>query len=113
MKSVLIDQTAIAGIGNIYSDEILFQAGIHPQARADRLDPDASERLFRQVKRVLETAVECSAGGELAPNTLPGSFLLRQRRKGGRCPRCSGEIRTIKFSGRTAYYCPHCQIENL
>ena len=113
IKSVLMDQTAIAGIGNIYSDEILFQAGIHPKARAARLDSDTRKRLFRQVKCVLETAVERGAGAELAPSALPGSFLLPQRRKGGRCPRCGGEIRTVKFSGRTAYYCPHCQIENL
>ena len=112
VKSILMDQTEIAGIGNIYSDEILFQARTHPQARADRLDTDASKRLFQQVKRVLETAVERGAGAELAANALPGSFLLPQRKKGGRCPRCGSEIHTIKFSGRTAYYCPHCQIEN-
>ena len=112
IKSVLMDQTAIAGIGNIYSDEILFQAGIHPKARADQLDADARKRLFRQVKSVLETAVERGAGAELAPGALPGSFLLPQRKKGGQCPRCGGEILTIKFSGRTAYYCPHCQNEN-
>lgn len=111
IKSVLMDQSAIAGIGNIYSDEILFQAGIHPKARTDRLDAETRKRLFRQVKRVLETAVERGAGAELTPGVLPRSFLLPERKKGGRCPRCGGEIHTVKFSGRTAYYCAHCQVE--
>ena len=111
LKSVLMDQALIAGIGNIYSDEILFQAGIHPKARADRLDADIRRRLFQQIKHVLKTAVERGAGAELAADALPRLFLLPQRKKGGRCPRCGSDIRTIKFSGRTAYYCPHCQAE--
>ena len=111
IKAVLMDQTVIAGIGNIYSDEILFQAGIHPKVRTDRLDPDARKRLFREVKRVLETAVERGSGAELSPDALPPSFLLPQRKKGGHCPRCGGDIGTTKFTGRTAYYCPHCQVE--
>lgn len=111
IKSVLMDQAAIAGIGNIYSDEILFQAGIHPKRRADKLGRDDRKRLFRQVKHVLETAVERGAGAELSVDALPRSFLLPQRKKGGRCPRCGSEIHAIKLSGRTAYYCPHCQVE--
>jgi formamidopyrimidine-DNA glycosylase len=112
VKSVLMDQAAIAGIGNIYSDEILFQAGIHPKTRTDRLGLDARKLLFREVKRVLETAVERGAGAELSPDALPQSFLLPQRKKGGHCPRCGVELRTVKFSGRTAYCCPHCQVES-
>ncbi len=111
IKAVLMDQTAVAGIGKIYSDEILFHAGIHPRTRSDRLDPAARKNLFRQIKRVLETAIERGAGAELSSTAVPRSFLLSQRKKGGRCPRCGGEIRTIKSSGRTAYYCPHCQAE--
>jgi formamidopyrimidine-DNA glycosylase len=109
IKSVLMDQTAMAGIGNIYSDEVLFQAGIHPRASADRLDRKSRQQLFRQINRVLETAVERGAGAEIAPDALPRSFLLPWRKMGGRCPRCGGKISTIKFSGRTAYYCPRCQ----
>jgi len=112
IKSILMDQTAIAGIGNIYSDEILFQAGIHPKTRTDRLGLNARKLLFDQVKRVLETAVERGSGAELFLDALPRSFLLPQRKKGGRCPRCGDEVRTAKFAGRTAYYCPHCQVED-
>jgi formamidopyrimidine-DNA glycosylase len=111
IKSLLMDQTVIAGIGNIYSDEILFQAGIHPKTRTDRLGPDVRELLFRQMKDVLQTAIERGSGAELNPDALPPSFLLPHRTRGGHCPRCGGELGTAKFSGRTAYYCPHCQVE--
>ena len=111
IKSFLMDQNAIAGIGNLYSDEILFQARIHPKTRTDRLDPDARKRLFREIKNVLQTAVERGSGAELSREALPHSFLLPQRKKGGHCPCCGGEVRTAKFSGRTAYFCPHCQVE--
>jgi formamidopyrimidine-DNA glycosylase len=47
----------------------------------------------------------------LNADALPRSFLLPHRKKGGHCPRCGGELDTAKFSGRTAYYCPHCQVE--
>jgi formamidopyrimidine-DNA glycosylase len=106
VKSLLMDQTAIAGIGNIYSDEILFQAGLHPQTRCDRLDAEAQRRLFRAIKDVLQTALGVGAGAERLADKLPGSFLIPHRRKGGRCPHCGGELATAKFSGRTAYYCP-------
>ena len=51
------------------------------------------------------------AGAERLVDRLPGSFLIPHRKKGGRCPRCGGEIAGAKFSGRTAYYCPRCQPE--
>ena len=64
LKSVLMDQALCAGIGNIYSDEILFRAGLHPKLRADRIPPAASKRLFRAMKSVLKTAVARHAGSE-------------------------------------------------
>lgn len=109
IKSVLMDQTVVAGIGNIYSDEILFQARIHPRTRADRLDDQALSRLFRKTRSVLRMAISRGAGSEQMLERLPRGFLLRQRKLGGRCPRCGGAIATAKFSGRTAYYCARCQ----
>jgi formamidopyrimidine-DNA glycosylase len=111
VKSLLMDQAAIAGIGNIYSDEILFHAGIHPRTRCDQLSAASQERLFRSIKEVLQTAVRAGAGAERLADRLPGSFLIPHRGKGGRCPRCGGELAIAKFSGRTAYYCPRCQTE--
>ncbi len=111
IKSVLMDQAAVAGFGNIYSDEVLFQAGSHPKRRTGGLDADARKRLFCQLKRVLQTAVDWGSGAELTPEALPPSFLLPERKRGGHCPRCGGELCTVKASGRTAYYYPHCQAE--
>jgi formamidopyrimidine-DNA glycosylase len=110
-KSLLMDQEVVAGIGNIYSDEILFQARLHPRTRCDRLDPRARHQLFDQIKTVLETAITSGAGAERLVDQLPASFLIPHREKGGRCPRCGCEIATAKFSGRTAYFCPRCQPE--
>jgi formamidopyrimidine-DNA glycosylase len=109
IKSVLMDQMVVAGIGNIYSDEILFQARLHPRMRADRLDRGELKRLFTKTGSVLRTAVRRGGGSEQMLERLPRGFLIRERKKGGRCPRCGGAIAAIKFSGRTAYYCPHCQ----
>jgi len=109
VKSRLMDKEVMAGIGNIYSDEILFQAGINPRTRCDRLDTSAREHLFERIKAVLETAISTGAGAERLVDHLPGSFLIPHREKDGRCPRCGGQIASAKFSGRTAYYCPRCQ----
>jgi formamidopyrimidine-DNA glycosylase len=108
-KSVLMDQEVVAGIGNVYSDEILFQARLHPRTRSDWLDAGARKCLFRQIKEVFETAIARGAGTERLIDRLPRSFLIPHRQKGGRCPRCGNEIATAKISGRTAYYCPRCQ----
>jgi formamidopyrimidine-DNA glycosylase len=109
VKSALMDQATMAGVGNIYSDEILFQARRHPGTPVRRLDASATEQLFGTVKEVLTTAIKRGAGSEQFLDRLPADYLLPQRRKGGRCPRCGSEVRTLKVSGRTGYYCPGCQ----
>ena len=111
VKSLLMDQEVVAGIGNIYSDEILFQTRLNPRTRCDRLDADVRRRLLGQIKAVFETAIASGAGAERLVDRLPASFLIPHREKGGRCPRCGGEIASAKFSGRTAYFCPKCQPE--
>lgn len=109
IKSVLMDQKLVAGIGNIYSDEILFQAGIYPDTKADTLDRAQIERLDAALKDVLKTAVDKGAGAETGAERLPANFLLRERHSGGHCPRCGGAVATLVRSGRTSYYCPRCQ----
>ena len=109
VKSVLMDQTLIAGIGNIYADEILFQARLHPKTPVTSLDERQRAELFRQIKQVLKTAIECGAGAEQFLERLPDHFLLPRREKGGKCPRCGSPIATLKVAGRTSYYCPRCQ----
>jgi formamidopyrimidine-DNA glycosylase len=109
VKSVLMDQALIAGIGNIYADEILFQARLHPHKPVTSLDDRERTELFRQIKQVLETAIDRSAGAEQFLERLPGDYLLPHRDQGGECPRCGSPIAALKAAGRTSYYCPRCQ----
>jgi formamidopyrimidine-DNA glycosylase len=105
VKSVLMDQTLVAGIGNIYSDEILFHARVDPKAPARTLDETACRRLHRQIGRVLRMAADRGADAE----RVPRGWLLPRREDGARCPRGNGEVRKFKISGRGAFYCPACQ----
>jgi formamidopyrimidine-DNA glycosylase len=105
VKAALMNQQLVAGVGNIYSDEILFQARLHPETRIEQLDDATLEKLFEETRRVLETAIERGA----YPQELPDNFLLSHRREGEKCPRGNGEIRKLKAAGRIAYYCPACQ----
>lgn len=100
IKSVLLDQSAMAGLGNLYSDEALFQAGICPGARS--LDKDHQKRLFQAIQMVMETAL--SSGSD-----LPESFLIHSRKRGGRCPLDGSLLMRSKVAGRTTYYCPKHQ----
>jgi formamidopyrimidine-DNA glycosylase len=109
VKSVLMDQTLVAGIGNIYADEILFQARLHPRTAVTSLGNRQRAALFRQIKAVLATAIECGAGAEQFLERLPKNYLLPHRDKGGKCPRCGAAIVTLKGGGRTSYFCPRCQ----
>jgi formamidopyrimidine-DNA glycosylase len=111
IKAVLMDQARIAGIGNTYADEILFQARLHPGIPANRLDADAQRRLFGAMKYVLQTAIDCGAGAEDFTDRLPKGFLLPERHAGGHCPRCGTLLVIDKRGGRTSYHCPKCQPE--
>jgi formamidopyrimidine-DNA glycosylase len=105
IKATLMNQRVFAGIGNIYSDEILFQVRLHPRTNVGRLDGDAFRDLHEQIQRVLHAAIERGA----SPQGLPDSFLLPHRREEAECPRGNGRIQKTKAAGRTAYYCPTCQ----
>lgn len=107
IKSLLMDQHIMAGIGNIYSDEILFQAGIHPKVPANKLNSAQIERIFKVMKSVLKTSVD----KRIADEELPDSFIIPHRKKNGKCPNSDIKLKTIKVSSRTAYYCPQCQKE--
>jgi formamidopyrimidine-DNA glycosylase len=111
VKSLLMDQSVIAGIGNIYADEILFQARLHPKLPLQELDDRQRKGLFHALKEVLKTAIDSGAGAEQFLERLPSRYLLPAREKGGRCPRCGSEILTFKHQGRTTYFCPKCQPE--
>jgi len=107
VKRALMNQSIVAGIGNIYADEILFQSRIHPLTRLDRLGQDELKDMFRIMRRVLRTAAR--HGGNVEP--LPEGYLLRHRSPSGRCPECGGRLGIEKISGRRAYFCPRCQLK--
>ena len=105
IKATLMNQKMLAGIGNLYSDEILFQARIHPKTSVAQLDDPTLENLHHETLRVLKKAIE----QEAYPQELPDSYLLSHRQEGARCPRGNGCIQKLKAAGRTAYICPTCQ----
>ncbi len=104
-KATLMDQSILSGIGNIYSDEILFQARLHPERSIDTLDKEEIHRLFVVMQQVLKIAID--AGAE--PDKLPEDYIIPHRKKGGTCPRCGQPLHTITVGGRTSYFCPNQQ----
>lgn len=104
VKPALMNQEILAGVGNVYSDEILFQARIHPRTKLDRLSEETLAGLYENMHAVLQTAIDRRA----IPQHFPSSYLT-PRREGGACPRCGHELQRMKVSGRTAAYCPRCQ----
>ena len=115
IKSVLLDQRVIAGIGNIYADEILFASGIDPRAEASSLGPRRLERLWSSVREVLEEAISfkgTTVRDFRDGDGFEGLFQNRLRvygRDGEPCPRCKAPIRRLRISGRSAHFCPRCQ----
>ncbi len=105
VKSVLLNQRLIAGIGNIYADEILFRARMHPATEISRLDDEALTKLFRATRYILEKAIAAKADA----NQMPKSWLLPHRGKGGKCPRCGRRLKSATIGGRTAWFCAYCQ----
>src|SRR5213595_2685745 len=99
VKSILMNQKLIAGIGNIYADEILFRARMHPATEIADLDEKALAELFRATRYILEKAIETKADVE----QMPKSWLLPHRGKDGKCPRCGRELKSSKIGGRTAW----------
>ena len=105
IHQLLMDQALIAGIGNIYSDEITYQAGIRPDRRTSSLSERETRLLYDTMKRVLRRAVEL--GAELDDH--PGEFIIPHRGKNGACPRSHGGLIKKTIGGRTSYFCPACQ----
>ncbi len=115
IKALLMDQSAVAGLGNIYCDESLYAARIHPLTRAARLDREAVVRLLRAIKRTLRRAIRFN-GSTLMDyrdaDGREGSFQKLHRvyqREGHPCRTCRTPIRRILAAGRSTFFCPKCQ----
>ncbi|PIP25029.1 MAG: DNA-formamidopyrimidine glycosylase [Candidatus Nealsonbacteria bacterium CG23_combo_of_CG06-09_8_20_14_all_36_12] len=115
IKQVLMDQTVIAGIGNIYSDEILWEAKVHPFKDVSKLEEGELKKIYQVMRIILPKAIEL--GGESISDfrRISGErgYFDRERkvyrRKGEPCSRCATKIKRVKLTGRSAHYCPTCQ----
>jgi formamidopyrimidine-DNA glycosylase len=105
VKPTLMNQGIMAGIGNVYSDEILFQARIHPETSVDVLGEEDLKNIYQKMNYVLKTAIEQQA----IPDRYPDSFITKHRDQGEKCPNCNGKVERLRVSGRSAYYCSSCQ----
>ncbi|MFN9368197.1 MAG: bifunctional DNA-formamidopyrimidine glycosylase/DNA-(apurinic or apyrimidinic site) lyase [Planctomycetia bacterium] len=117
VKVALLDQRAVAGIGNIYAAEILFRAGIDPRSPCRRLGAAAWDRIAAETRRVLAAAVRCE-GSSIGDETYktaddrPGRFQRQHRvygRTGEACTGCGGAVQRIVQAQRSTFFCPHCQ----
>jgi formamidopyrimidine-DNA glycosylase len=115
LKSLLLDQSFIAGIGNIYADEALWRARLHPLRRADTLTPNEIRRLHRAIRAVLREGIAnrgSSFADYVGADGEPGANAERlavYRRTGAPCLRCGRPIARLVVGQRSTHYCPHCQ----
>jgi formamidopyrimidine-DNA glycosylase len=116
LKSFLLDQSRIAGVGNIYADEALFRARLHPLSPAGSMRPEHHEALRDAVVAALEAGIDRGGAsiedyrdGRGERGAMQDEFLVHTR-EGEPCPRCGEPIARIVVSGRSTYYCPSCQV---
>jgi formamidopyrimidine-DNA glycosylase len=115
IKSLLLDQSVVAGCGNIYSDEALFLAGVRPTRRAGRVTRRECDAISEGIKRVMLRSIETggsSISDFVAPDGSDGGYQDERRvygREGESCRRCERGIRRVVIGQRSAHYCPECQ----
>ncbi len=115
LKSVLLDQTFVAGIGNIYADEMLFEAGLHPLASAARLSPARSARLWTAMRSILSKAVAAGGSSIRDYRNADGEVghYQHDHRVYGRfrepCVKCGAPVRRRTIGGRSSHFCARCQ----
>ena len=116
IKAVLLDQGLIGGLGNIYVDESLFRARIHPERRADTLTTEEIRRVHRAIRRVLRAAVEGQgttfssfADAEGNPGRYGAALAVYGQGGKGACPRCGSPLERVVVGGRGTSFCPRCQ----
>nr|WP_321513368.1 bifunctional DNA-formamidopyrimidine glycosylase/DNA-(apurinic or apyrimidinic site) lyase [uncultured Pseudodesulfovibrio sp.] len=115
IKGLLLNQSVVAGVGNIYADESLFRAGIHPETKGHRIGHERALKLFAELQDVLKLAIRengssisdyVNAHGDAG--AFQNSFNVYGK-KGQQCSRCNGLLQAVKVAGRTSTFCPHCQ----
>ncbi len=115
IKQVLMNQNIIAGIGNIYSDEILWAAKINPLKDVSEISERELKRIYLAMQKILKKAIKVKGESISDFRTLSGekggfdSFRKVYRKEGKPCPRCGAIIKRVKLAGRSAHFCPKCQ----
>jgi formamidopyrimidine-DNA glycosylase len=115
IKALLLDQSVLRGVGNIYADESLWKAKIHPAQLGARLQRKQVEALYAELQKILQRAIQLrgsSISDFLDPEGMPGEYQLHHRvydREGKPCYRCKATIRRAIVAGRSSYFCPVCQ----
>jgi formamidopyrimidine-DNA glycosylase len=115
IKLLIMDQSKIAGIGNIYASEILFEAGILPTRPAENVLPEERKKLYQAIKKVLEKGIKLRGTSDSDYRDTagaPGGFqkvLKVYRRAGKKCPKCGTIVQRIKLGQRGTFFCPVCQ----
>jgi formamidopyrimidine-DNA glycosylase len=115
IKTLLMDQTKIAGVGNIYANDALWLAGIKPTKESKKLKDDEIKKLFAAIESVLKEGLKRGGASELSfvtPDGKEGNYQEHTRiygREGEKCKRCGSTFKKIKISGRGTYFCPGCQ----
>ncbi len=115
IKQVLMDQNFIAGIGNIYASEILFDARIHPEEDVSRLNKEDLKKIYNATRKILNKSIEMKGDSFSDFRNLSGekggfqNLVQVYQREGEECPYCGGRVKKIKQGGRSSFYCPKCQ----
>jgi formamidopyrimidine-DNA glycosylase len=116
LKQLLLDQTRVLGLGNIYAVEALFLAGVNPMKPANKLSKPRARKLFHAIRQILQEAID--AGSTLRINIADGNasyfgrterFWRVYEREGEPCVNCGTRIKRVVHGGRSTYYCPRCQ----
>jgi formamidopyrimidine-DNA glycosylase len=115
LKAILLDQTVVAGVGNIYADEALFRAKLHPARKGKSLKPEECDRLREAIATVMTAAIESRGstirdyvGGSGLRGGFQNEFAVYGR-TGDPCPACRTPIASVRLAGRGSHFCPACQ----
>lgn len=116
LKQLLLDQTRVLGLGNIYAAEALFLAGVNPMKASDRLSKARSEKLYRAVRDILKEAIDAGSTLRIDLADRNGDYIGSSERfwrvyerEGEPCVTCGTKIKRVVHGGRSTYYCPKCQ----
>lgn len=115
IKNLLLDQTIISGLGNIYANEVLFASGINPTRKGSSITLEECDKIVKSSKEIINKAIECggttikSYTSSLGVTGRFQQFLQVHKKEGEPCPICGKPISRIKINGRSTYYCENCQ----